>query len=129
MLLEVLAELVVVLGLIRRNLRLTVNVGFDDRHQFVGVGAANMEAAGVAATLYQRQDCHLLVHAVRLGKALGGLLFADERLVYFHVSAATTHWGQRARAHGLADAVAHEPSRIVLNLKDAVQLMAADALL
>ena len=64
--------------------------------------------------------------AALLGSA--GLL-ADESFVDFHDRARAAHGSEIAGAHGLADAMREEPRRLVLNLKHAMQLVRANALL
>jgi len=86
-----------------------------------------MEAANRTATLDQRHYNALVPGAVTDG-AVG--LLADVRLVDLDMLAsAANRWGLVARAHRLADAVGHEPRRLVGDDEHTVQLVGRNALL
>ncbi len=85
-----------------------------------------MEAAGRAATLHQRQNDVLVCSATRFYYALKA---TDIRLIHFHGLARAAHWFGLVVAHSFTNAMRHEPSALVLNFQDAVQLMGANALL
>lgn len=90
----------------------------------------DVDAAHFSAPLDQRQD-GVLMGIAALGPATA-LFGADERLVNLDNARASSaaQWGcEIARAHGLADAVGHEPCRAQRDLECAVKLVCRDTLL
>lgn len=59
---------------------------------------------------------------------LDGAVVADKRLVHFDRAAVGTEVNRTVIAHCLTDTVRHEPRGLVCYLKNAVKLVAADAL-
>lgn len=97
------------------------DVGADDGQKSAHRGAVYMPATGAAVALDEGKD------RVAEGNMLaprdllrGDFLFADNGFVDFDGLAFAAHGGQRAFAHGLADAMGQEPRGFILNLKDAV---------
>ena len=119
---------------------LAVDVLGDDLGDMLAVGNGNVEAADAAATLDQRDDGALVggarLAALGVGAALallGRASFLDRAivgLVSLNDAAVAAHRGQQAAvAHGLAQPVRHEPCGLVADIKRAVELVCAHALL
>ena len=66
---------------------------------------------------------------IALGQALVLLLAADDGFVGFNGPAGAAKRSRVGLGHGLADAMAHEPRRLVGHSKRATDLVGADALL
>ena len=121
------ADLAVHRALIRREGGRLVGVPGDDRLDVLRRDVGHVEGAHATVTLNQRQDSLL-----RRGRAMGADLglAADVGLIgLYDLVSAAEEVDRGVVAHGLADAVAEEPSRFVLYLKDAADLKRRHALL
>jgi hypothetical protein len=85
-----------------------------------------VERADFAAAFNKRKRCHLV--SIASLRFLAALL-ADEGFVDLNNAASAAQGRKAVRAHGFAQAVRHEPSRLIGDFQNAVKLMAADALL
>src|SRR5258707_1088300 len=98
-----------------------------------------MEGTGAAAALNQREHGPTIAITALLLPAIPavelprrpGFFVADECLVNFQRLALAAYRGEHVskRGHRLANAMRHEPGRLVGNAENAMELMAAEALL
>lgn len=102
---------------------LAVGVGDDDLADVLGGRGLDGEGAGRAGRGIDQSD-NLLQVAVALLVALGALGPGDVGLICLHLPAlVAAHRGRGIVAHGLADAVGHEPRGLVGHAEHAVQLV------
>lgn len=104
------------------------DVGANDWPQRRNRGAVHMKAAGGAAALDKgehdvAQPLVLAAHLARRAFHLPGQSFVD-----FDDTSQATHRRELAISHGLADAVAKEPSRFIGHIKRTMHLMRGDTL-
>src|SRR5271165_1993869 len=89
----VLCKLIAELGVARRfighNVRFTVKVGVNDRHNLAFGGSLDMERAGATAPLNKCQNGALVCHALF---DLDASLTADESLIDLDGRAFASHW-------------------------------------
>ena len=116
----------VVARLVGEDFGLTGYVSADNRADGGRLQVIDDNAASLLrVAVHERQHLHLVTevaffHCARFG--------ANESLVNLDTAAAGTERIQSALAHSFADTVRQEPCRLVLDLKDAVQLVGADTL-
>ena len=104
-----------------------VNVGDDQAAQVLGVDIGNVERTDMAVTL-DKGDNGLLGSGATGGTVLG--LAADIGFIGFHNGVRTAKGAIGfINLHGLADAVAHEPSGFVGDAEHTFDLLRAHALL
>lgn len=120
------AELRVLPSLIRHDGGFLGNVGAKDRHKVGGGRAVDVEGPDHAASLDKGQDRVL----VRIATAdRHAVLLTNESLVDFNDFACPAKGHELAMAHSLTQPVRHEPSRFVGDAENAMDLVAAHALL
>lgn len=123
---EILAGATIDTALVGHERAFLGDVGADDRHDIAHAGGIDMEGAGTATALDQRNDRVLVRTATR---HRGALHATDIRLIHFHGVAAAAHRSKLARGHSEANAMAQEPSGLVGAFEYAVHLVSADTLL
>src|SRR3954447_8800013 len=128
-------------ALVRHQLALATGVLAQDQLDGIGVGVVDVEGAGLAATLHQAHDRTLAgraalaapgVRAVSaLRRRLGFVLVAEVGLVRLDNLALAAKAARivRGARHRLADAMRHEPSRLVAKAQHTVELVGAGPLL
>jgi len=133
MLTELAADSYVGAGFIGHEVRFRGNLSAQDGRKISGVDVRNLETASLTAALDQGNNLHLLRATsdttAHFPVALADRVSAPIGLVGFNDLAASAHRFIGAGFHRLADAVRHEPSRLVRDADGAVQLMGAHALL
>ena len=125
--LESLADALVLARLIGHKLAFPGNVPVHYWADFPGLGGVDRERPHLAAALHQRQYSHLMRRAAA---HFGSLLSSNKGLIGFYDPAfAAKGYAEASGAHGLADAVRHEPSGFESHAKGTVKLVGADAFL
>lgn len=126
-----LAGMLVVLRFVGMQSALAADVrqrGFDG----VGFEVGDDDGAGTAATLDKAKNLALGRSATFLNPTAiideYGVGTADKGFVGFNDLAVAAHRAWVGILHGLADTMAHKPSRLVSNPQEAMYLMGADAL-
>ena len=136
--LEKLADIWVKSAVIRVQPQLANNVfAHDFAHRFL-VGNGDMESADVAAALHKRKDRALVgwtsfatlsegASASRLSANFGFFNRTIIGFVRLDNFAFAAERAKAARPHRFADAVTHEPRRLVIEVEGAMELMRAHA--
>lgn len=125
-------ELSVLARLVGHHTGFLGDVLLEDREQGLGAEIIDDHGALLARVpVDEAQHLVLVSVATALLLALGllGAVVADEGLVDLDNATAAAHGGQGAVAHGLTDAVGQEPRALVGDAEEAVDLVAAHALL
>lgn len=123
---EMLVEVCVLPRLIRHDRGFLGDVGAEDRHEVRRRRAVDMERPNHPAALDQGQDRVLVGIAASFDRAF---LLSDEGLVYLDDFALSPEGHELAIAHGFAQPMRHEPSGLVGDAENAVDLVAAHSLL
>jgi hypothetical protein len=121
-----LAKFPVVLGFVGHDARFLGHVLANDRHDVSAIGFLDNEAAHLSAALDKRENSIFVMVSALLRSAF---LATDEGLISFDNAAIAAHRGKTASAHGLTNAMAHEPCRFQRDAKRPVKLVGTDALL
>ena len=100
------AELSVLVRFIGHKVRLSGDIGADDRRKIILLDAFDVERAGASLTLNEGENWVLMAVSAADGLAF---LAADESFVGFNWSSGTTHGRKIALSHRLADSMAEEP--------------------
>ena len=112
---------------IGHNARFLGDVLHNQRHESLRVYIVNHHSASLAAiAVDQSKILHLVMESAALRNALK---LAYESLVHLYVAAITAKRGYVVRAHSLADTMRHKRSGFQSSAKNAVQLIAGNALL
>ena len=123
---ELLANAPVARGFVGHKVRAAVNLAAENRLEVSRRHAGDVEGTHIAATLDKGNDAVLVLAAAL--RDLHALLVAVIGLVNFNDLARAAELAGRRCLHRLTDAVAHEPGRLVGHAKNALKLLAADAL-
>lgn len=114
------------------DMRLVLDILFQDRRQIGSLERVHDHAPGApGVAIHQRENLVLVVEAPALLVAarLDRAVVADEGFVNLDDPAIATEGGEIARAHGLADAVGEKPCGLVSHLQHPVELVSRDTLL
>ena len=125
-LLEVIAKLAVGHGLVRHNVGFFGDVRVDNRDDVLFLRAVDMEGPDETVALHKRQD-NVFVAVAALH--FGTLFRPDKGLVNFDNFAFTAHRREAAGAHGLANAMSHEPSRPIGDIQGPMKLVSRETFL
>lgn len=129
---EMLAEFLILLGIISHHTRLTVNVGLNDGQQGFQFQVVNNDAASAASIAVDQREHFILVGwAARIfvGLRLFLKVVSNKGFVYLNYATIGTKGIKSTILHGLTNAVSHEPCRFKGNSKGAVKLVRTNALL
>src|SRR5262245_49848259 len=126
------ADVHLLTSFVRHDPGLAIDVRLHDRHDCRSFKISDNHATGSPGFAVDAAQHLVLVGgaATLLRTArLDHLLVADESLVDLYSRASATERHKATLAHRFSKAVRHEPSRVVLHAKDAMDVMAADPLL
>ena len=124
---EVRAKLLVHAGLIGHQASLLGDLSTQDRAKCLVVHGGKVVRTLLAIALHKRDDLHLVVKAARALRVLADI--APVGFVNLNRRTVAAKLAGRLDVHRLADAVRHEPRRLVRDAQHALKLLGADPLL